>query len=186
MPGTHDAIMALVIEWPFEDEVRIPEFRWGSGDAMTPGEWADVRTLRAYAMQLAEGKAITNSAPQRLAMRLLRGLLSNEQARSLNRSGDFLVPAKSGSIYRLTPRMGLAERVEKHGRKWFVKQAFCLHDERDESRMPPADVTIAHLLMLIADEPGFLKTANSHRRDNQLWNRDYLRRLRTARTSTRA
>jgi len=54
-----------------------------------------------------------------------------------------------------------------------------MHDEPRE--MPPADVTIGHLLLLSADEPAFLAEANHRTRSDMLWNGDYIRGLAHAR-----
>ena len=51
--------------------------------------------------------------------------------------------------------------------------------------MPPADLSAAHLLMLLSDEAAFLATANARDARDQLWNRDYLRRLRQRRAIQR-
>jgi hypothetical protein len=103
----------------------------------------------------------------------------------LARRGHFLATCPSGHTYRLTPRRGLAERVTFHGRRWFVSVAYCLHDDGPD-RMPPADVTLAHLLLLLSDETGFLLLANASDRRDQLWNGPYRRRLRAARIARAA
>lgn len=113
-------------------------------------------------------------------MRLLRRLLSAGQRRQLRRLRYFYATTPTGATYRLDPRRAHAERVERHGPRgrWYAKRSFCLHDDHDADKMPPADVTTAHLLLLMADEAAFLEMANETRRDDQLWNGDYLRRMR--------
>lgn len=182
MPGTDAEFVALVnlvaAEVPTFD---IASHRWADGTGINQGEIADLRALATYALGLIARRKVAQSAPQRKARRLLRSLLSASQLRSLRRSKCFVVVTPGGSTYRLDPRYGTAERVEKHGRRYFVRAGFCLHDEKDSDAMPPADVTIGHMLLLLADEAMFLATANHNRRDDQLWNGDYLRRLRVAR-----
>ena len=54
-----------------------------------------------------------------------------------------------------------------------------------ESLLPDADIALAHLLMLLTDEPGFLAAANPHPcgpLGGQLWNTAYRRRIAEART----
>ena len=46
---------------------------------------------------------------------------------------------------------------------------------------PPADVTIAHLLLLWSDEAEFLRLANATRNRSDLWNGEYMRRMRNRR-----
>lgn len=152
------------------------EFRWADGSAITDAEWSDVLALHAYLLRVRRRKL--QSGAQRKARRLLRQLLAPSQRASLSRLGHFYVTAPSGSTYRLDPRLGRAERVEKHKGRYFAKRSYCLHDADDGGKMPPADVTIAHMLLLLADEAAFLATANESPRDDQLWNGDYLRRLR--------
>jgi hypothetical protein len=120
---------------------------------------------------------------QRRAHRLLRTLLTETQQRDLTRRREFFVTGSAGGIYRLLPRRGRTERVEKHGTRWYTKASYCLHDLDTvplEEQMPPADVTIGHLLLLSCDEPAFLATANAKPSD-LLWNGAYLKRLAASR-----
>jgi hypothetical protein len=89
------------------------------------------------------------------------------------------VEGSAGGTYRVMPYCGQTQRVERHGRRWFAKAAFCYHDK--EGELPKADVALAHLLLLKTDEPGFLAAANHRVLGDQLWNRDYIRRLRERR-----
>lgn len=67
------------------------------------------------------------------------------------------------------------QAVERHGsREFAVGPTFCLHDP--EQVLPPADVSLAHLLMLRTDEPGFVSAANQYESRSMLWNSDWLRR----------
>jgi len=61
-------------------------------------------------------------------------------------------------------------------------RSYCLHDPENE--LPPADVTIGHLLLLRTDEPRFLRLANATDARGPgcgLWNGDWLRRVRRRR-----
>lgn len=151
----------------------------------TPQEKIEVNAL-ARAVILAEADeqraAWKRRAPaRRRAMRLLRSFLTPEQRARLRRSRDFLAVGSAGGVYRLAPYRGNTERVTRHGRKWFVFESFCLHDERDGDAMPHPDLVLAHLLLLTADEPAFLALANARNHRDALWNGDYLRRMRAAR-----
>jgi hypothetical protein len=120
---------------------------------------------------------------QRRAQGLLRTLLSERQRQDLRRRCDFFVTTKAGNVYRLRPARGHIERVERHGNRWYAKTRYCLHDpETDPVKAPPpADTTIGHLLLLSCDEAAFLSMANATPVGDQLWNRDYLRRIREGR-----
>lgn len=176
MPGTPQELAALAAAWPEESLIPPPGHRWADGTEIGPDEWSDLMMLRAYIRRLRDRKRW--GAAQRKARRLLRHLLTPEQRMQLRRLRYFYATTPEGTTYRLDPRRGYAERVERHGRRWFAKRSYCLHDEVDDGKMPPADVTTAHLLLLMADEATFLATANETRRDDQIWNRDYLRRMR--------
>jgi hypothetical protein len=161
--------------WPLDH-------RWADGTAVTRDEYATIAVLWAYAESMRRRRAVERSRPQRTAMRLLRSLLSTEQLRQL-RSKSFVVVAPSGNRYRLWPRTGQVERIELHGRKWFAVWSYCLHDDPgdDGQRMPPADLSLAHMLHLLTDEAAFLREANATPAQDQLWNRDYLARRRVIR-----
>lgn len=117
----------------------------------------------------------------RRAMRLLRSLLSPEQRLELRRHRrSFTVIGSRGGRYRLWPYAGTTERIAQHGKYAISEVQFCLHEE-GERDLPPADLTIAHLLMLRADEERFLIDANHHPREHMGWNGDWHRRLRAAR-----
>jgi hypothetical protein len=119
------------------------------------------------------------SGANRRAYKLLHSLLTEPQSAMLRRNGDFLTRGSAGGIYRLFPRLSAVWRVELHGSRYFWRAHACLH-EHGEQVMPPADVTIGHLLWIRADEPGFIEAAN-WTVNTMLWNGEWLRRLRLAR-----
>lgn len=179
MPGTDEEIVALVESIVVGAvDAAVPLWIWGDGTGIDERERRDVLALAEYLRGQREQRRVARSKAQQKAMALLRSLLSADQAATLRRRGHFRVRAGSGATYRLDPRFGMAERVEQHGRRWYARTAFCLHDAKDGDKMPPADVTVGHLLLILADEPIFLATANHNRRDDQLWNREYLARMR--------
>jgi hypothetical protein len=187
MPGTPAEMIALVnaaLARPEAAERLVGWWRWADGTGVSASERADLAALLWYTRHLREQRR--DRPAQRRAMRLLRSLLPAPMRAELRRRRCFHVRAASGATYRLDPRIGLAERVERHGGRWYATRSFCLHDADDEGKMPPADRTVAHLLLLMADEPAFLATANATRCDDQLWNRDYLRRARRAPVHTDA
>lgn len=159
--------------------------RWLDGMPITTREADDIRALIAYRgnqLQRRWWKARRRNA-QRRALCLLRRYLSPSQAESLRRRGEFLATMPSGATYRLDASRGRTERVVRHGRRWFVRVRFCLHetDDTPDDAMPPADMSLAHLLLLHADEGEFLRLANATPASDMLWNGDWLRRLRAAR-----
>lgn len=117
---------------------------------------------------------------QKRAMGLLKEYLTPQQ-RAQVRNG-FILILPSGGTYRLCPRCGITEQVTRHGKRWFVKTRFCLHEQSlIHEPMPPADLVLTHFLMLHADEDEFLRLANHSDARDMLWNGDYVRRLHAAR-----
>jgi hypothetical protein len=175
MPARDDELIALV-NGLVSNRIGLGEIdsiRWADGTEMSRQEWRNVLTMVEYV-----GKGMRKPPGQRKAMRLLRSLLSADQRRMLAQRKCFYARSRSGIMFRLWPRVGLTERVERHGSRYFRKSAFCLHDEQGIDKMPPADITVAHLLLIRADEERFLAMANEHRDESQLWNGEYLRRMR--------
>lgn len=117
---------------------------------------------------------------QHRALCLLRTWLTPQQRRDLRTRREFAVTGSAGGRYRLRPATGSVQAVERHKtREFAIGTTFCLHDP--ENALPAADVTLAHLLMLWTDEPGFLAASNHHAPTNMLWDGAWLRRLRAAR-----
>jgi hypothetical protein len=115
--------------------------------------------------------------PQRKATRLLASWLTQAQRRQFGRRGYVHVRGSAGGRYRIHPYGG-ADKIERHGKRWFARADYCLHDEARE--LPQADVALAHYLWIVTDEPTFLRMANEHKRE-MLWNGAWLRRLNAAR-----
>lgn len=181
MPGTTQEYLALIQTWR-PDSLLPPATHWQDGTPITDEEACDLVALLRYARQRARRKDFAIS--QRRAMKLLRSLLNDIQRRQLRESKSFRVATPGGNTYRLWPRTAHVERVRLHRSRYFVVDCYCLHDDDDDDKMPPADVTIAHLLLLLADEPAFEAEANANTRRDQLWNGEYHRRLREARRNT--
>lgn len=117
---------------------------------------------------------------QRRALRLLRSYLTEDQKAELRRSRKFTVRGPSGNVYRLIPNTGAVQRVSIHGKNGYIESLYCYHDP--ERELPPADLTLAHLLLLANDEERFLREANEHVFEHTMrWNGEWLRRLRQAR-----
>jgi hypothetical protein len=153
--------------------------RWDDGSEVTEAEYRDVLALRAYLARMRHHDR--RRGPQRKAVALLRSFLSPAQRDRLRATGCFLVVLPSGRTYRIEPRFGFVERVTRQGSRWYADERYCLHDDQDDGKMPPADVSTAHMLLLLADETEFLRIANARTARDQLWNRAYLQRLREAR-----
>lgn len=153
----------------------------GALDHCTEDERRLVWQLAGYERLLVLERRKRRGGGQRRAMRLLRSWLTLAQAQQL-RAGAFRVRGSAGGWYRLWPGVGHAERVERHGRYWYTCGGYCLHEEGHV--LPPADRTLAHLLLLRTDEPAFIAEANLTKRGvwgDQLWNGAYRRRLATRR-----
>lgn len=172
MPATPDELVTAAID-------RRTPARWQDGSEPTESERGDILALTRYIDRMVADRVAGRGEPQRRAMGLLRSLLSPDQRRQLRQQKCFRATAASGNIYRFFPRSGHCELVTRHGRHHFRRIGYCVHDDRDDpDAMPPADLTVAHLLMILADEPGFLATANARDLRDQLWNGEYLRRMR--------
>ena len=175
MPATRAEILAAV-------NLRRTPDAWQDGTDPTDQERLDIAVLIDYIDRRRAAEMADRSEPQRKAMVLLRSLLSPDQRRQLGRSGEFMAIAASGNVYRFRPKTGRVVQVTQHKTRWFVSTSYCIHDERDgPDAMPPADLTVAHLLMVLANEAEFLATANVTDRRDQLWNGEYLRRMRRRR-----
>lgn len=180
---THDAIIELVRG--LSTGHIAPD--WVDWDAMTTRTrnviWVlsryEIRRLREISRERRRG------SPQKKAMRLLRTLLTPNQLWWLRNRRYFLVGGhKTNHTYRLRPQYGTVSRVTKHKTRWFVHTQYCLHDP--DVKLPPADVSISHLLLLRADEDRFLSTANATDARSMFWNGDWLRRVRRTRLRMQA
>jgi len=159
-------------------------YTWADGSRITAAEAAQVCDLWAYHRELQQRRARQRESygAQRKAMRLLARHLSPEQKDRLRRKGEFYVTPASGNTYRIDARLGRTEEVTRHGKRWFVRRRFCLHEPGLlRLAMPPADLALTHLLLLLADEREFLTTANASDARRSFWNGDWLRQLRAAR-----
>lgn len=141
----------------------------------------DEQTLSAIAIIAAyEENRLDVRYRNRKAMRLLRGLLSDRQREQLRRRHySFTATGSDGGEYRLWPYWGTIERLERHGKYLISVETFCYHDP--EGELPPADLSIAHMLLLSVDEGAFLKAANRTARIHQGWNGEWHQQLRAAR-----
>jgi hypothetical protein len=148
--------------------------RW---DALNEYDQRQVLALAEYERRF--GRCASRSPEQRKARRLLRSLLAPWERREWSRNGEFHTIGSAGGRYRIRPSVGHTWRLEFHGTRWFGVSRFCLHDEAEE--LPPADIAVAHYLLLRANEPAFLALANEHLWERQMWNPAYLRGLREVR-----
>lgn len=153
--------------------------------SMESQEIRDILTLVTYEIEarnevaLRDARRKAMAQPQKRALGLLLSLLSTNQQTEWRRSHCVTLQGSAGNWYRLWPRAGSVQRVEKHGTRWFWKVGYCLHDP--ENTLPPADTSIGHLLLLLSDEPLFLSLANKRMTGSCLWNGPWLRQLRAAR-----
>lgn len=184
MPATSQEMVRLIRL--LLDQVVAPDcvqdVVWEDGTKITDTEFRDVFALATYEMRLRRQR---RPVAQRRAMRLLRRHLSARQRQDLRAMRYFYVQAVSGKVYRILPRAGVTEEVRRHRTRFFTIASFCLHDEEDGEQMPPADVALGHLLLLSCDEAAFLATANRREHRCDMWNGEYLRRMRAARLERR-
>lgn len=175
-----------------QDPYVLQDLRWADGSAVTTAEVREILGLAIYEVQR---RARRRWPAQRKALRLLRRYLTSEQTRQMRAGRCFYLTGTSGATYRLFPGTGVTKRVERHGSRLYETHQYCLHDfpacnalcpDRTEGPMPPADVTLAHLLWLACDEPGFLAAANCRPSGLQMWDGDYLRRIYRRRRADKA
>ena len=177
MPPTNDEFIGLALSAQTE-----PPPAWADGSPVTAGDWRTVLALRDYHRGMRERKSEQQRKAQSRALALLRSILGPDQRAELARRRCLVLSLPSGNSYRFWPRTGQVERVTQHGSHWFIHTRYCVHDAQDDGAMPPADRSLAHLLMLLADETEFLATANATYARDQLWNPAYLRRMREQRS----
>lgn len=159
----------------------IDDSSWSDGSLVNENDRRDLENIVSYLRDCRTIRSAETRRAQRRAMRLLRSLLTPVQRATLRTRKEFLVVCPSGNVYRLYPRTGVVWRVDRHGKNWFVRTAYCIHEDK-ELGIPPADRTVAHLLLLLTDEDEFLQTANARDARDQMWNGEYLRKIRSGKT----
>lgn len=132
---------------------------------LTSKQRATIFHLAVYEIQY---QARHHNKAQRRAYRLLRRFLSPKQRSDLRTKRYFNVVSSSGRLYRLRPSTGAVYMVEHHRTRDFEKIAYCIHSEL--KRIPAADETIAHMMLLQTDEDRFLDIAHISYISNRLWN----------------
>lgn len=132
-------------------------------DAMTDRERGEFLTIFRYEAWRRSDRARGQGPAQHRALGLFRSLLTPDQHAEWRRRRCVTVRGSAGGRYRIYPVTGQTERVERHGRRWFCRERYCYHDPL--AQLPNADTSIAHLLLLTTDEPGFLAAANATARD---------------------
>lgn len=146
---------------------------------LTTEEWVRLATLVVDEKKRRARVEKEREAVQQRARRLLRSYLTKAQRKELRDRRHVRVIGSAGGRYKLYPGTGVAYGCELHGTRWFGVKSYCLHDA--DRVMPPADVTLGQMLLLLSDEPSFLATANmTDRRSWCLWNGEWLRRLNRA------
>jgi hypothetical protein len=189
MPGSDEEYVRFAVLLDLPPDFPLGQ-TWLDGSPITEEEAATIQALWIYRRQQLgrQRRAARRRPAQRQALRLLRRYLSPAQLAGLRRNGEFLVTLKSGTAYRIDARRGRTEEVTRHGRRFYVRRRFCLHEHVSQTGdttfvlpMPPADLALTHLLWLLADEQEFLNAANATDVRDMLWNGQWQRRLRAAR-----
>lgn len=100
----------------------------------------------------------------RRSFRLLRSFLDESQRRQLRNTRSFRFQTASGKHYRIWLLWDAnIEEVRPHGQRWYAYWSFCIHPPLTQDGLqpvPPADVALGQLLMLLDSEDRFLETAN--------------------------
>lgn len=174
-PEEKERIVDALIEALVTDVVAYDRVPW---ESFPPGFEQEVMCLVRYEQRRRLEKCCK---ARKRARGLLRSFLSGEQRHQWHHRHYFYVVGSAGGLYRLCPATGRCFRVERHGRRLFAAVSYCLHEEGVEQPIPPADLSLAHMLWLRADEPLFLATANATPWVNPAWDGEYRRRLYAAR-----
>lgn len=179
MPATSAEIGAWVRALVEQAVMPDDEPVWADGTRATEQEQRDIWALACYEIRMR--LRVGSPKATRRAYRLLRRFLTPSQQAELTRTRMFTVVGRSGRLYRLAPATGTVYEVERHGKHCFIIRSFCVHPD-DAVILPLADTTVAQLLLLSSDEDEFLRVAIAKdRRSDQLWNGEWMRRLRQAR-----
>jgi hypothetical protein len=151
---------------------------WEDQSTATEAEMRTIEGILRYEAILALGRQdkAEQRPAQRKARRLLRSILTADQVSELRRRRCFTVVAASGRHYRLDPACGKVTEVERHGKNFYERRSFCLHPD-PEHTLPPADITVAQMCLLLADEHTFLEEANVTEHRSLLWDGNWLRTL---------
>ncbi len=178
MPATSEDIVAFVERLMGQEVMPYDRPIWQDGSAATDEEMVEVYAVLRYTAYLRhEERVKAKSRPaRRRACRTLRAFLHPEQREQWKRSGCFTVTAASGRRFRFYPYVGMVQEIERHGTRDFGRRRFCLHPQG--VTLPPADVTLAQLLVLSASEEEFLALANPTELMQSLWNPEYLALMR--------
>lgn len=140
--------------------------------------WALVQ----YEMKCIEEEDKSIETSQKRALGLLKSFMTRSQKREFSRRLRFTVVGSLGGKYRLCPNTGSLYLLEKHKSRWFGVTRLCYHFVDPENVLPPADISLAQMLILLSNEPEILQGANrTDCRSQTLWNGAWLRRLRAAR-----
>ncbi len=156
----------------------VEDYVWSNGQSITDQARQEILTITRH---MASRATWRTTPAKRKAMKLLRRHLTSEQKRQLRNTGEFYAYAPSGRVYRLRP-VGIEAGiwfVQRHGKNFYAKVSFCLHDQ--PRKLPPPDVTLAHLLLISCDEEWFIEEANPTPIKSHMWDGEWRRQLNAAR-----
>ena len=147
-------LVHAVCDQRFEDATTIAD-RHG----FTSADVDEAVALIIYELRRRADNRDVCSGPHRRAYRLLRSYLTPAQNAQLTGTRKYFdVIGSAGGRYRLWPSVGLCEVTAPYGKRTYRVGACCYHEPA--RTLPRPDLTLAHLLYLTADEPGFLAAAN--------------------------
>lgn len=147
------------VEWHWMDEPTgiVQQGR----DLITPEEMERQRREREAfeeeRRQRAQVAREAREAAQARAFTLLRHVLTEEQEKTLERHGWFMVRGSHGGVYRINARgqSGNVDLMNAEGRR---QAALCAHT----TGVPDPDAWLAQMLEITHDEIGWLAVANIH------------------------
>lgn len=113
---------------------------------------------REEIFRIQEEERFHRRLAQRRAFRLLKTFLNKRQREQLDQRRCFHARGSRGGVYELIPATGAAFRLIRRGARWRRVEGLCLHDP--DRRIPTADVSLAHLILLRHNEAAFRRIAN--------------------------
>lgn len=176
MALTHQETMTVLREL-LVGVLSVEEFQ--IDQSLTVEDKRNIIGLLVYHERYEHERYEHNRRVQPVALGLLRRYLNAEQKRMLRACRYFNIEGSAGGLYRLGPHTGMVWIVERHGKRFYSMDSFCYHDP--EGELPPADVTLGQLLLLLTDEPKFLAEANRRESRRSMWNGEYLSHMAQAR-----
>lgn len=135
----------------------------GSTSYTAPHRQTEAERAASLARQNEESArhAVAKSLSNAKAEALLRAHLDDNQQGQLIQEDRFLVTTRAGNRYLIN--RGRSANIDVLDALGQVVHSLCAHPSM---LVPDADTMLSQMLMLLHDEPGFLKLANKHQKNH--------------------